>query len=156
MCYIGADHQILENPMRLHVRKTILGSEIGKQQMDIAILVLRVFIAVFMLTHGYGKMINFFSGEEVNFPDPLNVGPKVSLGLTAFAEFFCSIFVLLGFAMRLFLVPLIFAMGVVIFEVKWGDGFKGMELASLYLLTYVALFITGPGRLSVNGLLKGR
>lgn len=106
-----------------------------------------------MLTHGYPKLQRLFAGE-MQFGDPLGLGPEVSLVLAVFAEFFCSILVMLGFGTRLAVVPLIVTMAVAAFMVHGADPFGRKEMALLYLVGYVVLLLTGSGKISVDRLIS--
>ncbi|MFC4871131.1 DoxX family protein [Negadavirga shengliensis] len=117
---------------------------------DIALLLLRLGSAAMLLTHGWGKITSF--SERLNtFADPIGLGPALSLQLVIFAEFFCSIFLILGFMSRIILIPLMINMSVIAFIVHADDPFNRQELPLLFLLTFVTLFLTGPGRLSIDG-----
>lgn len=117
---------------------------------DIALLILRVGAAAMLLTHGWAKITNF-SERLNNFADPIGLGPALSLQLVIFAEFFCSIFLILGFMSRIILIPIIINMAVIAFIVHADDPFSRQELPLLFLVTFVVLFFTGPGRLSIDG-----
>lgn len=116
---------------------------------DAALLLLRVASALMMVTHGWPKITNF-SDYLNRFADPLGLGPALSLQATIFAEFFCAILVALGLLTRLALIPLIITMATVVFIVHAGDAFGDKELPLLYLFTFVVLFITGPGKYSLD------
>jgi putative oxidoreductase len=116
---------------------------------DWGVLILRVGISCLMITHGYAKLTGFLSGNH-SFADPIGIGEKLSYLLTICAEFGCSILVILGLGTRLALLPLIFTMLVVVFIVHAKDAFDVKEHALLFLFAYVALFLTGPGRFSVD------
>lgn len=123
---------------------------------DLAILLLRVGTSLMLLTHGWAKITNF-SERLNNFADPIGLGPAVSLQLVIFAEFFCTIFLMLGFMSRVFLIPLIINMAVIVFVVHGDDPFNRQELSLMYLLVFVVLLFTGPGKLSLDGqILKRR
>jgi putative oxidoreductase len=77
----------------------------------------------------------------------------ISLSLTVFAEVICSLFILLGFATRLAVIPLLITMLVAVFYVHGNDPFGKQEMGLLYLLTYVMLFIMGSGKYSIDNLL---
>jgi putative oxidoreductase len=74
----------------------------------------------------------------------------VSLGLVVFAEVLCAALVLLGFAMRAALVPILIFLGVAIFVQHGGDPFGKKELALTYAVPFLALMIMGPGRFSID------
>ncbi|MBT6326306.1 MAG: DoxX family protein [Bdellovibrionales bacterium] len=119
-----------------------------------AILWTRVSIGLLMLcSHGFSKLINY-SAMSANFPDPLGVGNQVSLCLVIFAEFFCSILLIIGFKTRMASIPLIITMLVAIFIVHAIDPWQKQEVGTLYLVTYLSLLIFGSGRYSVDYLLS--
>lgn len=136
--------------------KKLLSTGTSGWMLDLGILIIRVAIGVFMLTHGYPKLVRLFSGEEIRFADPFSLGPVPSLALAVFAEFFCSIFVAIGLGTRLATIPLIVTMSVAAFVSHGSDPFARKELALLYLLFYVLLLITGSRRFSVDRLLFGK
>jgi len=67
-----------------------------------------------------------------------------------FAEFFCSVFIILGLFTRLACIPLIIAMSVALFIANQGDFFGAGESAGLFLTCFVALLFTGPGKVSLD------
>ena len=128
----------------------------GKRAMltDAAVFVLRAGFGLTLMSHGLTKLLSY--GEmSASFPDPLGVGNAVSLAMVIFAEFFCSLAVVLGLMTRLALLPLIFNMCVILGVVLAHAEFKVKELALLYLIAFVALFLHGPGRFSLDHLIFG-
>ncbi|MGB3547994.1 MAG: DoxX family protein [Saprospiraceae bacterium] len=122
--------------------------------LDLASLLIRLAIAGLMLTHGWPKLNQLLAGGEIQFADPLGLGPGISLGLAVFAEFFCSILLALGLFTRLALLPLISTMLVAAFITHGGDPLGKKELALLYLLIYLLLLAVGPGRYSLDYLIR--
>ena len=122
---------------------------------DLAMFILRVFIGVIMAYHGYGKLMHYSEMQE-KFMNFLGLGPAISLALLVFAEFFCSILLVLGFMTRGALIPLIISMAVAVFSAHNGDMFGKGELAALYLVAYTSLLLTGPGRYSIDGIISRR
>ena len=116
--------------------------------MDLGLLFLRLALAL-MALHGWSKLMDFEEGSA-DWPDPFHVGMKASYALTVFAEFFCSLFLILGLGTRLALVPLIICMLVIVFDVHAGEPLEDREHGLLYLLGYLALFFTGPGGISID------
>jgi putative oxidoreductase len=116
---------------------------------DLGILVLRVTAGILMITHGIPKMLNYGVLKDI-FPDPFGIGSPASLGLVVFAEIVCSVLLALGLFTRFSLIPLIVTMLTAVFIVHFGDPFSKMELGLFYLLVYAALFLTGPGRYSLD------
>lgn len=117
---------------------------------SISLLLLRLIVGVFMLTHGYGKFVMLIGDGPIQFADPIGIGVTASLVLTVFAEFFCSIFLILGIATRFSAVPLLVVMLVAVFIVHRDDGFGKQELPLLYATTYFILAIAGAGKLSLD------
>ena len=74
--------------------------------LDWGLLVLRAGMALLMMPHGFQKLQKFLAGHH-DFPDPIGLGPAFSQGMAIFAEFFCSILLLLGLLTRPALVVLI-------------------------------------------------
>ncbi len=122
---------------------------------DFALLILRVNSSAFMLfAHGLPKLKRLFSSGEITFADPLGIGAIPSLALASFAEFFCSILVIVGLFTRASLIPLIITMIVAAFVQHAVDSFAQKEKALLFLLIYVFLFVTGPGKIALSRVLK--
>lgn len=110
---------------------------------------LRISIAALMLFgHGLPKLQNF-SQIAGQFPDPLGVGSAASLGLVVFAEFFCALLVMLGVGTRLAAIPLIITMGMAFFVIHGADPFAAKELALIYFLAFIGIFLTGTGQYPV-------
>lgn len=123
-----------------------------KNHIDLGLLILRLTAGLTMLiAHGIPKMERLFSGEEISFPDPFGVGATASLALAVFAEVVCSALISIGWLTRLALVPLLITMGFAFFDIHIADEFSRMEKSMLYGLMYVVLFLSGPGKYSVDG-----
>ena len=119
---------------------------------DLGFLMMRL-AAAFMLFHGTPKLLGFTERME-KFPDPIGIGTVPSLVLCVFAEFFCTVFIVLGLFTRVMLVPLLINMTVVIFIVHAADPLAEKEMAFMYFFLYLGLFFTGPGKYSVDGIRK--
>ncbi len=121
--------------------------------LDIGLLLLRAgFGGMLALGHGLHKL-SHFSTIAPNFPDPLHVGGTASLALAVFSEVFCSLFVVLGFATRWAVIPVVITMAVAFVIVHAGTSWADRELAFVYGLAFSVLFFTGPGRLSLDSIL---
>jgi putative oxidoreductase len=122
---------------------------------DFALLLLRVTSGAFMLfAHGLPKLNRLFSSGEITFSDPLGIGTMPSLALAVFSEFFCSILLILGLLTRASLIPLIITMFVAAFIHHAGDSFLQIEKALLFLLIFMVLFLTGPGKFALGRVVK--
>ena len=126
-------------------------SEIG---ISLGLLLLRVGVSFSMIyLHGYSKLINF-SEFSTEFADPLGVGIFTSLGLALFAEFFCSLFLIIGLLTRLSSIPLIITMIVATWIINCGKDFIYQEKSFIYLISYIILLISGGGRYSIDYFIK--
>ena len=115
------------------------------------ILCLRVFFGVMFFTHGLDKLANFNELSQT-FPDVLGFGSYMSLMVSIFCEFCCSLFLIAGLMVRITVIPMIISMAVAFFDVHDGMFPQG-ELALIYMIMFLILYITGPGRFSVDYLI---
>lgn len=119
---------------------------------NFAMLLHRLTFGVLMMNHGYSKLKNF-SELSANMPNFLGLGSTITAVLVVFAEFFCSLFIVLGLFTRFACIPLIIAMSYALFSAHNGDVFGKGEAATLYLCAFVILLIVGPGKVSVDGMI---
>ncbi len=119
-------------------------------QVNISILILRVGISALMLTHGWPKLMRLLEGGEITFPDPLGMGPTLSLIMATITELIGSVLIILGLATRYAAFALAFTMFVAAFIVHANDPFSRMELSLIYLLVYIVLLITGSGKYALD------
>ncbi|RYY40486.1 MAG: DoxX family protein [Chitinophagaceae bacterium] len=136
--------------------KKIFHTGLTNRGTDTALLAARVAVGVLMLTHGIPKMLMLFSGAPLQFPPVLGMDAQTSLALAVFAEVFCSILLIAGFATRLAAFPLAFTMLVAVLLIHAADPLTAKEPALLYLLVYSVLLFAGSGRYSVDYLLQRR
>jgi putative oxidoreductase len=129
-------------------------------QMDFGLLLLRIIIGFLMAFYGYEKLIRFnemaaseFWANNVSF---LGMSGTVPLALTVFAEFFCSILLIIGLFTRFSLLVLLFCMGyifLVIFPfsiLDKGDNGYQFNDAFVYFIIYLGLLFTGAGKYSLD------
>jgi putative oxidoreductase len=119
---------------------------------DLGLLTLRLTAGgTLLLQHGWPKLMRFGELSD-GFSDPLGIGSFLSLVLILLAEVLCAVLVALGLWTRLTAIPPIVGMAVVVF-LQNGDGpFKQQELGFLYLMAFVAIFLLGSGRYSLDRL----
>lgn len=117
---------------------------------SLGLFILRVSSGFLMLTHGYGKFLKFFSDDPIKFADPIGIGVTASLALAVFAEFFCSIFIIVGFATRFSAIPLFITMLVAAAVVHVNDPLSDRELSMLYAGIFFLIALSGAGKLSVD------
>jgi len=130
--------------------KRTFNTTLNHNAVNLGLLVLRIGIASFMLTHGWPKLMKLMAGGEIQFLDPFGLGATPSFILAIFAEVLCSILILLGLATRWATIPLIITMLVAIFVAHATDGFQKQELPAHYVLVYLFLLLAGPGKYSLD------
>jgi putative oxidoreductase len=130
--------------------KQIFNTNFNHGALNLMFLLLRVAVSAFMLTHGYGKLQSALAGGEIQFMDPFGLGQAASLYLAVFAEFFCSLLLIVGFATRLATIPLIVTMLIAVLVAHANDPFDKKELALHYLLVYVVILVCGAGKYSID------
>lgn len=123
---------------------------------DAGLLVLRLWAGgVMALAHGLPKL-GKLGDDPIQFADPLGLGPGLSLLCTVLTEFVGGILLACGLLTRAAAGALLFTFVVVVFVVKFDEGFKAMELGAAFLTLYVALLLLGPGRWSLDHLIRSR
>lgn len=124
------------------------------------LLILRVGVGLYIaLAHGWGKIS---AGPELwtqvggTMEQVFGIGflPAFWGFMAAVAEFFGGLLVALGFLTRPALILLIINMAVAAtMHLTTGEG--NPERAVLYGIVWLALFVTGPGRYSLDALFGG-
>ena len=122
-----------------------------KNLYDYGLLLLRVGIGGLMLTHGIPK-ISMLSASPIKFPDPIGLGSTTSLILTLIGEVVAPILIIIGFKTKLATIPAEITMFVAFFVVHASDPIGKKEKALLYLICFLAIFLTGPGKYSIDSM----
>lgn len=138
---------------------------------SIGLLILRLGMGGYLATHGWGKVQMMLAGDFAKFGDPIGLGSGLSLVLVMVAEFICALAVAFGAATRLAAAPVVFSMGVAAFVAHGADpwtmetaarlflsgaskSWASKEPALLYLVPFLALLFTGPGRFSIDAMIR--
>lgn len=119
-------------------------------RIEIGLLILRLSSAAMLLTHGIPKFQKLIGGGEIEFGDPIGIGPVPSLFLTVVGEFVCPILIIIGFKARFAAIPAAITMAVAAFIVHSDDPFGSKEKALLFLTCFVAIIFLGPGKFSID------
>ena len=118
---------------------------------SLLILVVRLFFGALFFMHGLDKLTDF-NELSYTFPSVLGLGSYMSLMLAIFCEFACSMFFVAGCLTRIVLIPMIISMAVAFFDIQDALMPQG-ELPLIYLIVFTGIFLTGPGRYSVDFLI---
>ena len=132
--------------------RKLLSTRYAASAFSAALLLLRLGLGILMMNHGYDKLMHF-STMQNKFMNFMGIGTSASLALLVFAEFFCSLFLVMGLFTRFAAIPLIIATSVMVFKAHNGDVFGDGETAALYLTGYLVLLLVGPGPVSVDQLI---
>jgi putative oxidoreductase len=120
-----------------------------KVSIDFGLLLMRLGFSVGMMTHGYGKFLKVIQGN-FEFGDPIGIGPTFSLILAAIGEFIAPILIILGWKTRLATIFPTLTMLVAFAIAHDGDPFSRKEKAFVYLIAFLTLYFTGPGKYSLG------
>jgi putative oxidoreductase len=121
---------------------------------DIALLLLRVgFAACLIFGHGLQKW-DILQNNPSSFPDPMGLGPVVSIISSMAAEVGAAGLVALGYCTRLAALPVVFTMAVVSVVVHMNDAWPAREPSVLFGMAFCAILLLGPGRLSLDHLFR--
>jgi putative oxidoreductase len=130
--------------------KKLFSIRFSDNALSFAALVLRLGAgSLLLVNHGLDKLMHF-QEKSAHFADPFHIGSVTSFALVVFAEFFCSLLIIMGLFTRLACIPLIISMGVALFSAHKGDFFGKGELAGLFLTCFITLLFTGPGKVSLD------
>lgn len=134
--------------------KKLLSINYSATAFNISFLLLRLVFGISLcVNYGYDKLVNFAEKKD-QFVDLLGIGSTATLVLVVFAEFFCSIFVAIGLFTRFTVIPIIIAMSYAFFVSHNSSLFAKGEVAALYLTGFFVILICGPGKASVDGMIK--
>jgi putative oxidoreductase len=115
---------------------------------SVAMLLLRIVFGLIMMRHGWQKL-SHFADKQGKFMNFMGFGSSVSLGLATFAEFFCSLLLILGLFTRLATVPLLITVFVILNLHHW-EFFGEHELIPCLATAYMVLLLVGPGKYSLD------
>jgi putative oxidoreductase len=146
---------------KLNIKQLVnMASELFDRLWDaswIPALLARLFVGYFFMETGWAKIHNLDS-FTMRFAEWGIPHPAFNAALSAYTEFLGGALTILGLGMRFVSIPMIINMVVAILSVKLKnvaglDDFVELD-EPLYALTFVWLFFSGAGWLSIDGLLK--
>lgn len=120
------------------------------------LFILRLWLGIIFLAHGSQKLLGWFGGKGLGLTIErwqTNMGIPSWLGYIAiFTEFFGAIALMTGFLTRAAALGIITVMSVAI-SINVDGGFfnpSGIEFQLTLLIIALAIFLYGPGRISVD------
>ena len=119
---------------------------------DLATLLLRLIFGGLFVRYGYMKFANYDQILPM-FGDIIGIGAKLSFNLVIFAELVCGFLVLIGLLTRLSVIPIFITMIVAYFVAHAKDPFDVKQVAFIFLLLSIVIFISGSGKYSVDRLI---
>ena len=118
---------------------------------DMASLLIRLIFGGLFVYHGY-TIIKSYDEMLPMFNDIIGIGSKLSFNLVIFAQFFCGLLITIGLLTRLAVIPIFITMAVAYFIAHAKDSFQVKELAFIFLLLSLVIFVLGSGKFSVDKL----
>lgn len=115
----------------------------------LTLLLMRIGVGAFMLTHGIPKLMKVFTGD-FSFGDPLGLGSAVSLVLAALSEGVGALLVIVGLGTRYASFSLVITMAVAGFIAHGDDPFGTKEKALLFMIFFMGITLLGGGKYSLD------
>jgi putative oxidoreductase len=129
----------------------------------LAPLGLRLILAYEFFESGLEKLRgeNWFADIQEQFPFPFNVvPPEISWQLATWSELIAPVALVLGLGTRFASLSLIVLTVVAWISVHAGNGYNvcdnGFKMPLIYLLMFVPLLLSGPGKLSLDAWIARR
>ena len=117
---------------------------------NLALLLLRLGFGGLLMTHGIPKF-NYLLESPIKFANPIGLGDTTTLILTLIGEAIAPAFVIIGFKTKWAAIPPTITMAVAAFVVHAKDDLGTKEHALLFMLAFIAIFLLGAGKYSVDG-----
>jgi len=129
----------------------------------VGVLGLRLLLAWEFWEAGVQKFTgeNWFMNVQDSFPFPFSIVPvEISWFLATWSELLGAVALVIGLGTRFFSVSLIILTIVALVSVHSGNGYNvcdnGYKLPLMYLVMFVPLLLSGPGKLSLDHWLARR
>jgi len=138
--------------MKKYIYNLVIISDRSK---NLGLLILRIGIGIIFMFHGYPKLTAgpemwTWLGNQMSYLG-ITFWPAFWGCIAACTEFFGGLFLILGFYTRIasfFMACMMFVATVM--HVSKGDGFKIFSHPLSMLIVFIALFIAGSGRYSID------
>ena len=122
---------------------------------DLAALLLRLVFGGLFTWHGLDALMHYKLYLSMS-KSTIGLGANLEFNLVVFSQFFCGIFIAVGFLTRLSVIPIFIAMSVAFLIAHHGQPFMAKELPFAYWLLCLPVFVLGSGKYSLDALLFGK
>ncbi|CAN5212014.1 DoxX family protein [soil metagenome] len=133
--------------------RKLFSTRINAGAFNTGMLLMRLGFGILLANHGFNKLTHY-AETKIHMMNFLGMGTTTTTVMVIFAEFFCAILVIIGLFTRFACIPIIILMSVALFRAHNGDILGDGEMAGLYLLGYITLLITGPGKVSIDSMIS--
>lgn len=133
--------------------KKLFSAKYSEDSHNISLLVLRLGIGSLLAYHGYHRIINFNSEENISL-NFVGMGTTVSQTLVIVVELLGGLLVLTGLCTRLAAIAVIGWLGFVLIKSFGFSIFGNGEKVWLLLIGYITILIAGAGRYSFDKLIE--
>lgn len=117
---------------------------------DAGILLFRVALCLeLIVVHGLKKIGIGTAVAEV-VPNPLNLPDQFNQLFAISANLIFPVFVLFGYLTRLAILPILAVTLTGYFIIHWNDSPLVRDIPFMYSLAFLLLFVTGPGKYSID------
>jgi putative oxidoreductase len=135
--------------MSVEVLQNIFYSDAGSNFNNFALLIFRLLLCWEMIrVHGLKKIGNEGTAEVV--PNPLKLPPRLNQLIANFSDLVAPVFVALGLATRIAVLPILAVTLTGYFVVHRRDPLSVRDVPFMYSLSYLFIFFIGAGEFSAD------
>lgn len=138
------------------MRELLFGGPMNPRSTDVGLLLFRVFVGLSLaLLHGIGKVppSERFVARVGNMGMP---APEITAWLATLAEFGGGLLLAVGLLTRPAALFVVAHFAIVVLLAHAGDPIGDRELAMFFGTSALLLVLAGPGRYSVDAVIRGR
>ena len=133
-----------------NLRRKIMAIYPLPNSFDWSMLAFRIFVSVeMMVAHGL-KKIGIGVEEAEKVPNPLHLPDAFNQFFATAANLFFPVLVILGLFTRVAVLPILAVTLMGYFVLHWNDSLLEKDMRFMYSVTFLLLFILGPGKYSVD------
>jgi putative oxidoreductase len=129
----------------------VLHSDMGRDFNDFALLVFRVLLCYEMVrVHGLKKLSLGDAAPPEVVPNPLRLPPRLNQLIAVFSGLVAPVFVALGLATRLSVIPILAVTLTGYFVVHRHHALSVRDVPFMYSLSYLFILLVGAGEFSAD------